>query len=160
MPSTEGKARSSRICWLAWMRCTPSRINLFPPDEPDQYALLRELHPPPDSEPLPARNFAKRLEAVWNVAKYYDGYSSAAPHSIDLKMYRTRRIGFSRASLESFERLAESLLAGNPIMKRPDTRMYKSAQRHLYLDWRVSVSRRCGQYFDDFPSLVRTPWPS
>jgi hypothetical protein len=29
-------------------------------------------------------------------------------------------------------------------MKRPDTRTYKSAQRHVYLDWRVGVSRRFG----------------
>jgi hypothetical protein len=145
MPSTEGKARSSRICWLAWMRCTPSRINLFPPDEPDQHALLRELHlSPSDSEPLPARNFAKGSRRCGTSRNSMTVIILPNLPFHHLKMYRAR-LDFSRASLESFERLAEPLLAGNPIMKRPDTRMYKSAQRHLYLDSRVSVSRRFGQ---------------
>ena len=35
-------------------------------------------------------------------------------------------------------------------MKRPDTKTYKSAQRHVYLDWRVGVSRRFGNILMTF----------
>jgi hypothetical protein len=35
--------------------------------------------------------------------------------------------------------------------------MYKSGQIHLYLILTASVSRRFGEFYDDFPSLV-CPW--